>query len=125
MTTARRGNGEGSIYQRDNGMWCATIGVGYNATGKRRRRTIYGRTKAEVQKKLAKEASNASHMQGVDAEKITLGNYLDRRLRDAAKPSLKATTYANYERAVNQSIKPYLVDVKLDKITAQQIHGMY
>jgi hypothetical protein len=51
--------------------------------------------------------------------------YLDRWLRDAAKPTLKATTYANYERAVEQSIKPYLGGVKLDKITALQIHGMY
>lgn len=125
MGTARRGNGEGSIYQRSDGTWCATIGVGYDSTGKRRRRTIFGRTKAEVQKKLAKEATNASHMHGVEAEKITLGKYLDRWLRDAAKPTLKATTYANYERAVEQAIKPYLGGVKLDKITALQIHGMY
>ena len=61
----------------------------------------------------------------VEPEKITLGKFLERWLRDAAKPTLKATTYANYERAVERSIKPYLGGVKLAKLTALQIHGMY
>ena len=42
----------------------------------------------------------------VEPEKITLGKFLERWLRDAAKPTLKATTFANYERAVERSIKP-------------------
>ncbi len=125
MAKSRRGNGEGSIYQRNDGTWCATIGVGYDANGKRRRRTLFGRTKADVLKTLAEESKDVAHMHGVEAEKITLGKYLDRWLRDAAKPTLKATTYANYERAVEKSIKPHLGGVKLAKLTALQIHGMY
>ena len=31
-TTKRRGNGEGSIYQRVDGRWCATVTIGYSAT---------------------------------------------------------------------------------------------
>jgi hypothetical protein len=37
----RRANGEGSIYQRTNGVWCATYSAGYTNEGKRRRRTIF------------------------------------------------------------------------------------
>jgi len=38
----RRGHGEGSIYQRADGRWCGTYSAGYNANGKRMRRTLFG-----------------------------------------------------------------------------------
>lgn len=38
----RRGNGEGSIYRRSDGKWCATLAVGYDQNGKRKRRYLYG-----------------------------------------------------------------------------------
>ena len=41
----RRGNGEGSIFQRADGYWVGTINIGYNEAGKRRRKTVYGETK--------------------------------------------------------------------------------
>ena len=34
--TKRRGNGEGSIFQRNDGRWSARITVGYGADGKRK-----------------------------------------------------------------------------------------
>ena len=56
--TKRRGNGEGSNYQRANSRWEAVISIGYGADGKRKRRTVYGWTKKEVQDKLTKLQSN-------------------------------------------------------------------
>lgn len=41
----KRGAGEGSIFQRADGQWTATITVGYSETGKRLRKTVYGTTK--------------------------------------------------------------------------------
>ena len=61
-----RGRGEGSIYQRADGRWCATFSVGYAATGRRRRKTIFGDSKQEVADKLAKERS--TQMEGTFAE---------------------------------------------------------
>lgn len=46
--TGKRGNGEGSIYQRESdGRWCCSI---TRPNGKRQ--VLYGKTRAEVAKKL-------------------------------------------------------------------------
>ena len=58
----RRGSGEGSIYQRNDGRWAATLSLGYEGA-RRRRKTFYGRTRAEVARKL-REAS-ARHDTGM------------------------------------------------------------
>jgi hypothetical protein len=42
----KRGNGEGTIHRRKDGGWCAQYTV-YTAQG-RKRKTIYGKTRAEV-----------------------------------------------------------------------------
>jgi integrase len=49
----KRGQGEGSIYQRGDGMWVAAISLGRDpATGKPRRRVAYGQTRKEAAEKL-------------------------------------------------------------------------
>ena len=60
MARKRRGRGEGSIYQRSNGLWCATYSAGYDGSGHRKRRTIFGETKDDVQKKLQKKLNRAT-----------------------------------------------------------------
>ena len=51
----KRKNGEGSIYKRKDGRWCAAYyDEGYN------RHYIYGRTKAEVQKKLKRKDDDSA-----------------------------------------------------------------
>src|SRR5262245_21038372 len=53
MASARRGHGEDSIYfDQANGYWVAAVSLGYSPDGKRRRRTVRGRTKTEVRDKL-------------------------------------------------------------------------
>ncbi len=51
----RRGNGEGSIYRKKDGTWCAVLTVGYDENEKRKQRYIYGRTKAEVLEMLSRK----------------------------------------------------------------------
>jgi len=52
MSRRRRGHGEGSIYRRPDGRWAATIDLGWQG-GKRRRKFLYGKTRAEVARRLA------------------------------------------------------------------------
>jgi integrase len=125
MARKRRGNGEGSIYQRASSTWCATISVGYDSGGKRKRRTLFGESKQDVQTKLAKLANEVAHQRDIEPQRIKLGEYLDRWLKDGARPRVRDTTYANYEGVVKNHIKPHLGGVPLAKLTAFQIHGMY
>ncbi|HSZ31249.1 MAG TPA: hypothetical protein VK784_16020, partial [Pseudonocardiaceae bacterium] len=56
MTTTsgkRRGRGDDTNYwDKSKGCWVGEISLGYTAAGKRRRRRVYGRTKAEVRDRL-------------------------------------------------------------------------
>jgi hypothetical protein len=47
----RRGRGEGTIYQRDDGRWCAQLDLGKDAAGKRIRRAVLGSTQTDVYRK--------------------------------------------------------------------------
>lgn len=50
---ARRGHGEGSIYQRQDGRWVGTLNLGWQ-DGKRRRKSFYGSTRREINEALTK-----------------------------------------------------------------------
>ena len=52
---ARRGRGEGGVrFREDKQLWEARLSLGYGADGKRVRKTVYGKTKAEVAEELRK-----------------------------------------------------------------------
>jgi len=125
MPRARRGRGEGSIYQRADGKWCATLSVGYAADGRRRRQTIFGATKGAVQEKLA--ALQMSLLEGtfVEPSKLRIGPYLDRWLEDAARPTIRPTTYTSYKGIVENHIKPKIGGVLLSALTPLHVQSMY
>lgn len=49
----RRGNNEGSIYQRKDGSWCGQVVTGYKTDGKPIRKTVYRKTRNEVAAEIA------------------------------------------------------------------------
>jgi integrase len=119
----KRGNGEGSIHRRKGGGWCAQYTV-YTAEG-RKRKTLYGTTRAEVAKKLAKALSDREGGVAFDAKNLMLGEYLDLWLRDSVKDTVRLTTYQGYERIVRLHIKPTLARVKLEILTPTHLRGLY
>jgi integrase len=123
--TKRRGNGEGSIYQRANGRWEAVITVGYNATGKRVRRTLYGWTKKEVQDGLTSLQSRKLDGSLSETSKLTVASFLSRWLETVARPGVRATSLANYRRAVNNHIAPMIGGIPLAKLTPAHVQGLY
>ncbi len=82
----RRGNNEGSLYQRADGRWCATITIGYGEDGKRRRRTVFGKTKKDVQANLAKLASQKLDGTLGEPSKLTVAQFLRRWIEDSKRP---------------------------------------
>lgn len=51
--TRRGNNNEGSIFQRSNGQWVGSITIGYNGNGVQQKKTVYGKSRMEVESKLA------------------------------------------------------------------------
>ena len=83
----KRGNGEGTIHRRKDGGWCAQYTV-YTGEG-RKRKTIYGKTRAEVGKRLASALSERESGLAFDAGSLVLAGYLDRWLEDSVRDSVK------------------------------------
>jgi integrase len=119
----KRGNGEGSISRRKNGGWIAQYSV-YTLEG-RKRKTIYGRTRAEVSEKLIKAMADRDSGIVYETGKLTVGDYLDRWLRDSVKGTVKETTYANYSYITRVHISPALGRVKLKNLTPAHVRGFY
>jgi integrase len=119
----KRGNGEGTIYRRKNSGWAAQCTVW---TGKgRTRRTLYGKTRAEVSEKLTKALADRDGGIVYEAGKLTVGEYLDRWLRDSVKGTVKETTYANYSYITRVHISPALGRVKLKSLTPSHVRSFY
>jgi integrase len=121
----RRGNGEGSIYQRSDGRWCATYNAGYTAEGKRRRKTIFASSQEAVIDKLHKVMNEITAGTAVNPQKITVGEFLDRWLTGSARMTVKPTTYVNYSGIIKNYIKPHLGGVPLTKLAVIHVQGLY
>ena len=123
MRTGKRGNGEGSISRRTNGTWRAEYVV-YTADG-RKRKTIYGKTRAEVAKKLNKALADREDGLVFDDEGLTVGGYLDRWLKDSVRENVRPRALANYTLQVNHHITPVLGRVKLKALTPAHVQRLY
>jgi len=121
---AKRGQNEGSIYKRKDGIWAACLNLGWQGS-KRKRKYFYGKTRAEVQEKLTAALRNRQLGLPVTSDKITFGQYLERWLEEAARPSLRPRTFVNYEQLVRVHIAPVLGRIKLAKLSPADIQTLY
>jgi integrase len=119
----KRGNGEGSIHHRKGGGWCAQYTV-YTANG-RKRKTLYGKTRQEVAAKLTTGLSDREDGVIFDAENLTIGEYLDRWLKDSVERNVGPRTLSNYQLQVRQHLRPALGQVKLKALSPAHIQGLY
>jgi integrase len=125
IRSKRRGRGEGAIFLRADGVWCATITIGYDAVGKRRRRTVYGASKEQVRKQLTELHSQALHGGITQPTQLTVAQYLTRWLEDVARPKIRVSTYRQYEGLVRLHMIPHIGGIRLTKLTPAQVQGLY
>lgn len=122
MARSRRGRGEGSIFQRKDGRWVGRVSLGRGGDGRRKQRTVYGRTKAQVQQKLLAIQQHASEGTLADINKAALSQYLSHWLEHR---QLKPTTRERYEQLVRLHIIPHIGGVQLSKLNATHIEMMH
>lgn len=123
--TKRRGNGEGSICQRESdGRWLASVVIGRNQNGKMLRKVVYGWTKSEVQKKLAKLLPQ-QQAGTLNADRLTVGEFIDSWLENSVRPNKRASTYASYHQIARLHIKPYIGGIQLSKLMPSNVATLY
>ena len=124
MARKRRGRGEGGVFQRADGQWCASVSLGYAPDGKRIRRVVYGQTKQEVQDKLRELQNNVGRGIAADAGTLTLAAWLTRWL-EIVRPTVAPASYAQYERNCRLHITPLLGAIRLAKLKRGDVVGFY
>lgn len=117
---SRRGNSEGSIYQRNDGRWVATIHDGYR-DGKRHRKSIYGTTRNEVQKELTRALRAQQLGLPVESGRLTVGDWLKQWLEMQKPPATKPKTYTAYENQVRIHLIPAFGRRPLVKLQPQEV----
>jgi integrase len=119
----KRGNQEGSIFQRADGRWCAVVSLGWR-NGKRHRKHFYGCTRSEVRDQLT--AALRAHQQGlqIDPQRQTVGQFLGRWLTDCVAPSTRPRTFDSYSDTVRLHLIPTLGKIPLAKLAPQHVQAM-
>ena len=122
---AKRANGEGTICKRKDGLWMTAVIIGRDAeTGKPVRKYCYGKTKGEVQQKKDALLERSKGPVFIDADKITVGQWVEKWLTIYARASVRGNTYIGYRSVVNNHILPLLGEIKLQKLRGIDIQNM-
>jgi integrase len=124
MTRKRRGRGEGSVYQRADGIWIASVCLGYDAEGKRQRLVAGGITKRAALDNLKRLQESAGRGIVAEGRQLTVGQYLARWL-EIVKPTVEPNTYDPYERHVRLHLAPHLGHIKLAQLAALHVKELY
>jgi integrase len=120
----RRGSGEGTIsYRKKEERYEGKYTVQTSSGPKRK--TIYGKTYAEVRAKLAKVIGERDAGLIFDAENLTVAEYLARWLKGPARKNVRSSTYARYEQLSRKHLIPALGRMKLKKLSAIHLEGLY
>jgi integrase len=119
----KRGNGEGSIGRRKDGLYMARYTV-QTATGTKRK-TLYGKTRSEVSAKLSKALTDREGGLTYDAGKQTVEEYLARWLSNSVRDTVRQRTYERYESIVRVHLAPAIGKVKLKALTPDHVRGLY
>jgi len=115
----RRGNGEGTIHKRSDGRWAAQVMLPDGA-----RKTLYGRTRQEVQRDLvALRRSLDLGMPVQRDERVPFATYLA-DWHSRMRPSVKPLTWARYGELLRH-VSRSLGRVALVKVTPSHVERLY
>ncbi|WP_302326121.1 tyrosine-type recombinase/integrase [Enterocloster lavalensis] len=119
----KRSNGEGTIFKRKDGRWCAQIVA--REGGKEKRKTVYGKTQREVKEKM-KMLKDTQEIVQASQDTIKLGEWVKQWLEEYKKPKVKITTYQGYWMMFRSYIEKSVVSsTELPELTTSQLQRYY
>jgi integrase len=121
LAVSKRGNGEGSVYKRKDGRWVGQYLV-YTAGGPKYR-YLYGKTRADVSKKLTKAMADRDGGIVYDAGTMSVREYLNRWLKDSVRGTVRVSTVERHEINVRVHIVPVLG--KLKALAPANVRGLH
>ncbi len=116
---SQRGHNEGTIFKRADGRWCGQVSLDGG-----KRKSVYGRTRQDVARKLIEVFRDRDRGLPIVAERQTLAQYLVSWL-DAKAHQLDVATQERYGQLIRLHILPVLGKAALTKLNAQQVQALY
>ena len=121
MTTRRRDYGDGSVYQRKDGRYVASVRW-EDDQGKARRTSAYGRTEQEAKRRLKALRQRAAAGQPLTESRATLTDYAARwESHTLAAADLKPTTKQTYSTLVRSTVLPGLGTYRLGDLKPSDV----
>jgi len=121
----RNAQGGGTIRRRSDGRWEARYTLGRDpGTGKQIQKSVYGKTQAEVRKKLQQACVSIDEGTYTEPSKLTLGNWLDIWVTEYTA-NLKPHSIKSYKTQINKHIKPSLGAIKLNLFNTVETQSFY
>lgn len=118
----KRGNGEGSVYKRKDGLWVGQYKI--QTQNGPKTKYIYSKTRKEAASKLADALAERDSGLVYKCGPMSLGDYLVWWL-EATKGTIKERTWIRAEIDVRVHIDPVLGKSKLDRLSALQLQTFY
>jgi integrase-like protein len=117
----RRKHGEGSVFQRKDGRWIASIRL---ENGKKK--LIYCKSEKDAHATLRKALHEKERGELLTGPQQTLKMYLEQWLEQAHKLStIRTSTFTMYRIVIYKHIIPLLGHIQLQRLTPQQIQAFY
>ncbi len=119
----KRGQNEGSIFQRKDGRWVGVLTLGW-VNGTRKRRSFYGKTRKEAHEKLTAALRDQQRGLPIVGERQTLQEFLRGWLEDSVRPNVRPRTLESYAEICRLHLILTLGRLPLVKITPQHIQSL-
>ena len=122
-----RGKGEGSVYRTKSGLWTAAVALPPDPlTGRRRRKVVRAKTKAEVVRRMRAVQLELAAAGDLPAGRApTLAQWLTRWIDQDVAPTRKPATTADYRSVVRTHIVPAIGSRRLDRLTAADVRALH
>lgn len=129
QTKDKRGHGEGSVtYDEDRDQYIARFFYKDPATGQIERKKFVGK-KGGRQGEVLKRGRDwlQQKKEGIlsEADKITLGEWMDRWLADYVKPKVRLKSYDKYKCGLDLYVRPKFGNLKMVLLKAPELQRMF
>lgn len=124
QNTSRRDNGAGTIVKRADGRWMGSLQLGFDGNGKPKRVYVYGKSEAEVKRKLKNKRDEYIKNNNVIERNISVKKWFSEWLENKMKISLKPKSYDAKERCVDKFIIPELGNMKITEVTVNDVQRL-
>ena len=124
MKARKRGKGEGSLFQRKDGLWEAKFPFYDRKTRKSKRYSVYGHTQEEVMENRTQKLGQLNGLAGLKVSQLSVEKWLDEWLEKYHR-DISESTRKNYKSIISTYITPRIGSILLLELEWEDVQFMY